>query len=41
MVQGTLVQNETVSFRNYFDVSIAINVLYFEPTHIFGIKSEL
>ena len=41
MVQGTLVQNETVSFRNYFDVSIAIKVLYFEPTHIFGIKSEL
>ena len=35
----TLVQNETVSFRNYFDVFIATKVLYFEPTYISGIKS--
>ena len=41
MAHCTLVQNEAISFRNYFDVFIAIKVLYFEPTYIFGIKSEL
>ena len=38
-IRCTLVQNETVSFRNYFDVFIAIKVLYFEPTYISGIKA--
>ena len=40
-VQWTLVQVETVSFRNYFDTFIAIKALHFEPTHISGIKSGL
>ena len=37
-VPCTLVQNETVSFRNYSDVSKAIKPVYFETTHISGIK---
>ena len=40
-IQSTLVQNETVSFRNYSDVSKAIKPVYFEPTHISGIKFGL
>ena len=36
--EGTLVQNEIVSFRNYSDVSKAIKPVYFETTHISGIK---
>ena len=37
----TLVQNEIVSFRNYFDAFKAIKALHFEPTHMSGIKSGL
>ena len=38
---SALVQNETISFKFYFDVSIAIKVIYFVPTYISGIKSVL
>ena len=39
VTQCTLVQNEIVSFRNYCDVSKAIKLLHFQPTHFFGIRS--
>ena len=37
--QCTLVQKESISFRNYFDVFLIRKLLYYEPKHNSGIKS--